>query len=281
MPVVLCIICHLCIITAHVMLLNYYNINVMNYWANLVLPIGAFMLGLTASGAFVAACRFADYPATLAIRKVMFLSAALMFPLTYAAEYGFAHTGDAYVRSVMTFGEYAMLKLEHAQFSLRAHPDSITNLGSVGYVMALIEWAAYTASAFFAYRILYRYPFCEPCSRFYKSITKRHIQFRNEEDFARFYRELPHSKVTRTDMAKSFVSGFRPMTSTKKGSWQFTFAHSHCPVCKLENVRESVNVMGNRQRHEVAELKREYSIERNAAVQSGQPRRAQFGRRSI
>ena len=144
------------------------EMNVMGWYANYVIPIGALLVGLVAGSGY----GIASWAAGVKIRRGLLLAILGLQVLAYfSAQYiEFRGHGDLYDKStgrVVTFPEY--FHLVTMNFAWKGK-DGVPGepLGAAGYFFKLLEIAGFAAGGLIAPAVLLKHPYCELCQVYMK-----------------------------------------------------------------------------------------------------------------
>jgi hypothetical protein len=136
-----------------------------------ILPMGAILGGLGASGGYYVAARITS---TLPSRRMLFEMLAiglstwlLMHWVDYAT---MRFSNGALVRDAMPFAEYLRLSTEHLQLTIEnpggTNTTTTPELGLLGYAHELLQIAGFLAGGFMIWIFLKRQEACSACSRY-------------------------------------------------------------------------------------------------------------------
>jgi hypothetical protein len=136
-----------------------------------ILPVGAMLGGLGASGGYYVAARITN---TLPSRRMLFEMLAIGFStwlLMHWVDYAtMRFSNGTLVRDALPFADYLRLSTEHLQLTIEnaggTNPTTTPELGLLGYAHELIQIAGFLAGGLMMWTILKRQEACTSCSRY-------------------------------------------------------------------------------------------------------------------
>jgi hypothetical protein len=262
--------------------------DIANFWLNFIIPFGVLMLGLVAGSGFLAA-RYLDAPAGRAMLVAMlgFSAAGALF--IQFAGYWVADLGGMPAREIFSLGEYLQFANGNASMHLNDF-DRTVELGNLGYLMTFVEMATYVASSLIVYFAIRKFPYCEPCARYLRTVRTEKPKFRSIDDFIDYAEPLPQDGWLRMQSHLRYRSDYGPFIS-KPGMTTLFANHLSCPSCDAEQLIETVTCVGKDGPIAIEQFRREYAwrkhnthrlqhqSEDRGVGDSGMPVRRAFGRR--
>jgi len=149
------------------------NIFTFRFW--LVIPAGAFLVGmLGASGAILAARYFNIIPTVFDAVLMVVIAAATML-LIYYLDYATLVLNDGRRASdLIDFASYLDLVLTTSHLRVGRVGADIGEVGQIGYALALIEFVGFLAGGAATFLLIKRLPRCMDCGSYlHKLKTKR------------------------------------------------------------------------------------------------------------
>jgi hypothetical protein len=216
-----------------------FGTDLMQFWVNLIIPIGALGLGMLASSGFVAGARISNFPAKTTLLVTMLASAAASFVMLHIIRYFTDTIGGIPMQNLIGLGSYLSDSLTHGSIKL-SHDSSAEafDLGKGGFVLPLGEFAGFIGGMAVGFFTLRKMPHCKKCRNYFDTVTSRSLKFRDTESFEHFFQSLPQESFARLGCLNRFETGYSPAIS-KKGMWTFSFKHKRCSSCQDQFVTES------------------------------------------
>ncbi len=211
-----------------------FNLFSFMWWA--VIPVGAFLTGLlAASGYYLGAVKLGVKP-TRFVAWSMLVIAGLVQLALYYSQYAMATTEDGQAISrFVSFPNFVGWMLSHAKYGLIVYgyrpggEDGGLEVGSLGYVVAALQFVALVAGGLFMYAILANKPYCDGCAKYLESVSKLQIPFAGDMDTVK---ELRKS----TPLSASYFRQLRQLPAGNSAALEVELAR--CPSCKREALTE-------------------------------------------
>src|SRR6202453_4326983 len=153
-----------------------------SYMAFFIIPIGAIFSGFIAASGYYFGAWIANARPTKLILLNMVIVSITTFFLIYYLEYYFMVIDGKAVRDVIAFLDFLKIEVVHTtlQFRMRATKiGSPIELGSLGYLFALLQIIGFGVGGFAVYGFLSSKPYCEACSKY---LVARDSQIRYTND---------------------------------------------------------------------------------------------------
>ena len=156
----------------------------------LIIPIGAIGAGLvSASGYYFGARFFHHRPTRLLIFNVMSVSVSTYFVINYL-NYSMLEINGKHVADVVPFGTYLNAVWTTTSMDFRVRGVKVgesAEMGSLGYVYAVLQMVGFAAGGLCVYWYLRSIPFCERCSKYFKTTSKHEQYSENRQGMADTY----------------------------------------------------------------------------------------------
>jgi hypothetical protein len=165
------------------------------FW--LVIPVGAILSGFAgASGYYAGSWFFGHRPTRLLLLNIVTASVATFF-LIYYLSYITPQIDGKGVSDYVPFWRYIDIMLRSTSMEFRYHGavklGSTGELGTFGYVVAVLQIIGSAVGGFVVYAVLVSKPYCERCSRY---LSGKGSQVRYTQDAAAFQTNVGQSVQT-------------------------------------------------------------------------------------
>jgi ABC-type Co2+ transport system permease subunit len=136
-----------------------------------VIPVGALLSGFAAaSGYYFGAKLFHHQPTRLLLCNMISVAITTYFLLNYL-NYSLMQIKGQQVSRLISFGQYIGVVLRHQSMEFRirgAKLGETGDLGSLGYVMAVLQVLGFAVRGLCVYWHLRAAPYCEACGKYLK-----------------------------------------------------------------------------------------------------------------
>lgn len=216
---------------------HWLDVDVLKLWAKLILPLGAFVLGLVGGWGFYVAGRRVRRPSTpwLALGAVAIAVVTVM--LIRFLGYWSAEVDGIPLHRTMSFLAYLRATLGHARIEFS--PGGTVNVGATGYIMELFQTAAYAAASYVFTARLPPAIWCERCHVPMHDSLWDKLRFDEKRVFEARRQSMP------TDPAARLVA-LRAMNSETSapgvGAVDWYYRLAECPSCSAAAVAETVRL---------------------------------------
>jgi hypothetical protein len=259
--------------------------DIANFWVNLILPIGAGLLGLVAGFGFCFA-RHIDAPAGGAMLATMIGFSTVGAIFMQFASYWIADMGGVPLREVYSFTDYLQMTNGNAAMRMGMHESaSVIEIGAFGYVLTFAEMASYVVGSLWAYVSLGSQPYCADCARYLRHVESGRLPFSTLDAFKAYAAQLPGNGWSRLEVHRAACPPYNPLPQ-HEGLTTLIATLRACPGCHENLLSEHVLYVGAEGPGSIAAFAREFSwsaiprrtppIQPGAAV-TAQPRG--FGRK--
>ena len=149
-----------------------------------VIPVGALFAGFAgASGYYVGSLLLGHRPTRLLLLNIVIGSVLTFFLIHYLA-YTTLQIEGKNVSDYVPFSKYLDIAIRSTSMEFRLHGSktgSTGELGSLGYVVAVLQVIGFAVGGFCVYAYLAAKPYCNRCSR-YLSGKGRQIRYANDPE---------------------------------------------------------------------------------------------------
>jgi DNA-directed RNA polymerase subunit M/transcription elongation factor TFIIS len=129
-----------------------------------IIPLGAFFAGvMSASGYYFGAITFHQKPAG-GVALNMVLVAIGAYLLAHYIPYNAMIIDGIQVKEKISFFQYLDLDIRHTTLSIKGHNTG--ELGSFGYIYALLQLIGFSVGGLCVFAFLLDIPFCQQCSEY-------------------------------------------------------------------------------------------------------------------
>ena len=237
--------------------------DLLKFWVNFILPFGALALGLIGGCGFWLAARATNQPSTrglaLAAAGIAVIAA---FTMRYLG-YWMLEFGGVPIHSVIGFGTYMSETLGHARMNLGSDGDGAVELGSLGYLMELLQTAAYALSSYASVVSLPRAVRCKSCDRWMDEGDAGKILCHDQDRFAAMHNALPAAPAERVAALRAAPSdGEGPYAGSIRLTWRVT----ECSGCSNAALVESAELYNGKFFAPLAALARSTPFDRRRAT---------------
>lgn len=181
--------------------LKFFDFNLFSFTVNLILPVGALLLGLVAaSGFYFAAVRVNQKPDILALALLLVIAAATQALMYYGVYADFKASDTTGLTADIGYVDFVRYLLEHQRYQISNHGhntfEEAKELGKLGYAAALLEYAGLAAGGVILYKTLQAKPACNACGKYEKPVGKKLTHtFADSGDAVRFVTTLQATPV--------------------------------------------------------------------------------------
>ncbi|HEX7848349.1 MAG TPA: hypothetical protein VF485_01330 [Sphingomonas sp.] len=215
-----------------------FAVDVLKLWVNLILPLGAFDLGIVGGWGFYAAGRRAKQPSTPnLVLFAVFIAVLTAIGIRFLGYWSAEYEGMPLHRS-MDFVAYLRATLGHARidFSHGGGESAVVHVGSLGYLMELFQMAAYAVASYGFAAKLPSAIWCERCQGHMHDSLSGKLRYDDPRVFEQRYRSLPAEPAAR-------LIALRMMESESDargiGAIDFRYRLAECPSCSAAAVAEA------------------------------------------
>lgn len=240
------------VVVATIDALTGFNLFTFSIW--LVLPAGAIVCGgLAASGYFFAAKHFHERPTPLLLVQMLVIAAATQL-LIYWLEYEAATVDGTRIAGLVSFADYMRVNLTTAHVLIGRISADTGEVGSFGYLLALLDFAGFVAGGVFVYYQLRQQPTCTPCNQYLRTRFTKKDKFGDYTDYTDYADRLYDDPVDSPAFAE------RVRTENREGAGVGTLCMTtkvlECPGCQQQWIGETVDRVTGRGTRRIDELTR-------------------------
>ncbi|MEZ5681281.1 MAG: hypothetical protein R3E14_08285 [Erythrobacter sp.] len=230
-----------------------------NFFAMLVIPIGAIIFGMIAPLGAVAGARIAELGPGARLHTLI-VGGALLAYTVYLLVIALMIDGanPAHPGVVASLLEREMDTTITFQRRSRTLGESGV-LGGWGLAMLTLKFAGIAVGAWTLSASTKLMPYCRKCSVFTRKIDKGMIVYRSGEDWLAAMRRLPEDKASRASALLAMPRQGRLSGSGKSGSVRVEVLRHSCPICREQHMRERVFVTSGSYPVEQKQLRLAYS----------------------
>jgi len=258
--------------------------DLLKMWVNLILPFGAFVLGAIGGCGVLIVGRLAKQPATPGLLWTATGIAVLAaFGIRFLG-YWSLELGGVPLHQTMGFGPYLQMTLGHARIDLDHGGQSLGSiqLGAFGYLMELLQTAAYAAVGFGYAAAL---PRAVRCDRGHGPMREKlwgKVRINDPRRFETWYLDLPADPAARLALLEVATS---ERGKARPGAIEIRFRRSECADCSQAALAESGVVHTGKYWAPFKEMARVTRFDRMRSppqpARPAGPAVRSFGRRSI
>jgi hypothetical protein len=211
------------------------DVNLFSMMVWVVVPAGAFAIGLlAASGFYLGAVKLNARPTRFIAWSLLLIGALVQLAL-YGGQYWLATTPEGQpVRSLVGFGTYVAFVLTEARYGLHVHGRSLgdgVRVGALGYAIAAVQFIGLIAGSLGVYAILADKPYCDACRRFARMVGKKMIGLSRAEIGSSVERLRSHAPLS-----DEYFQALQSLPPGPDGALELeVFA---CPACAQQAVVE-------------------------------------------
>ena len=217
-----------------------FAVDVLKLWVNLILPLGALVLGIVGGWGFYLAGRRAKQPSTPNLALIaVFIAVATSVLIRFLGYWTAEYEGMPLHRS-MDFVAYLRATLGHARidFSHGRGESAVVHVGALGYLMELFQMAAYVIASYGFAAKLPSAIWCERCQGHMHESLSDELRYDDPRVFEERYRSLPAEPAR--------LIALRMMESESDapgiGAIDFHYRLAECPSCSAAAVAEAGRV---------------------------------------
>jgi hypothetical protein len=143
------------------------------------------------------------------------------------------------ISEYVSFSQYMDIVLTHQQTTFTVHGAKVGTtgeLGSFGYVVALLQIVGFAFGAVAVFGYLMSLPYCQTCSRYLKSKAKQTRYAENAENFTLMVQRLAICfENDRLQIALDEHGGFGQAKLPEGGYLMSSIRRRECPVCHISH----------------------------------------------
>jgi len=239
--------------------LNDHGQNIMGWYANGILPVGALLAGLMSGSGYAIASRLLN--ARLSRGYVLGMIATGLVDWTSAQWMDYARVLEAQgiTSAQFSFWHYLQFTAETMAFTRNGSSEPGAALGGFGYFFKALEVAGFTGGVMIPVAILFKQPYCRACQFYLKHVMTRRLASRatvaelrkapRKERKARIIEAIEEvrglSAPLRDRLAQSSyeetVSVLTPLAAKDTGTAaQLVIVLKKCPQCETHHLGWSV-----------------------------------------
>jgi hypothetical protein len=133
-----------------------------------IIPLGAFFAGVMAScGYYFGAVTFHQKPAGGVAVNMIIMAIGAYF-LAHYIPYNAMTIDGIQIKDRISFFQYLDLDIRHTTLSIKGHNTG--ELGSFGYIYALIQLIGFSLGGLCVFAFLLEIPFCQKCSEYLEKV---------------------------------------------------------------------------------------------------------------
>ena len=217
---------------------RFFQADLLKLWANLILPVGALILGIVGGWGFYVAGRMAKHPSTSGLRwTAVGIALATAVGIRFLGYWTVTVDGVP-VHDMVGFVPYLQATLGHARmsFSHGMQDQGAVDVGALGYLLELAEYAVYAAASYgFAAKLPHAVR-CERCASYMHESLWGSVKVERQLTFRDRYRALPLEPAARLVALRAMESEDAAPIS---GAVDLHYRLVECPTCSAAAVAES------------------------------------------
>lgn len=218
---------------------QWFQVDFLKFWVNLILPAGALCLGMIGGAGFWFAARLVKRPATPGLKWIAALIAIAAAVGIRFLGYWSIEFGGVPIHDFIGFGDYLQATLGHARmdFTHGGRNMGSVELGQIGYLMEAIQSACYALGSFVCVAAL------PPAVRCKRHGVMRERHWRNLRlpaySFEGFYQGLPAGPAERLAALDAAEPG---NDVAPDGAIELHYRLAECEHCSMAALAESGKV---------------------------------------
>jgi hypothetical protein len=217
---------------------NATGINLFTFSLWLVVPIGAIGTGFVAASGYYFGALYFHTRATPTMLLQMVIIAGLTNILIYYLGYSTLVLDDGQrVADFASFSQYLDLRLTTAQYRLRS--TSTGEVGSFGYVLALLQFIGFLFGGYVIYNDLRDKTLCGQCEAYLRTLSKKVVKFEFAEEAANFWDTFFDFPLDSSEFSEK-VRTERKVEEGKATVSVETHLRN-CPKCKEQEILQSAS----------------------------------------
>lgn len=171
---------------------RHWNVSIYSFMVLFVIPVGAISAGLMAAGGYyIGAILCHHRPQKVILINMIAISLGTYFLIQYLG-YVFLEIDGRQVSEAVSFKQYWNITTAHTAVQFRfgrghAAVGDPVELGSLGYVYALLQIIGFAAGGVLIYSMLAAKLFCGKCSRYYSDIGTTTRYAADGDKFVEFF----------------------------------------------------------------------------------------------
>lgn len=135
-----------------------------------VIPTGAIISGAgAASGYYFGALLLHTKPTIRILLNMMLISVLAYFSINYVL-YSMLEVDGVAVSTLIAFSEFLDLLLTNMSMSIGRETSGTGELGSLGYVVVLLQIVGFALGGLVVYIFLRKKPYCDHCNKYFKRV---------------------------------------------------------------------------------------------------------------
>lgn len=231
-----------------------FNFFTFSMW--ILIPVGAIGCGFVAASGYYLAAKFLHQRPTKALLVQLVAIAAFTQFLIYWLEYRTLVVEGVNVSDFVSFGRYLDISLTktHMKLGRAAHIDT-GEVGSFGYLLAIIDFIGFIVGGVVTYFVLESHPSCQPCGKYLKTLVKKEDSFRDTDSFVAYYDgEFAHP-VDSSEFALH-VGTEHSAGKAEAGTVNLETRVWGCPKCNSQAVGEKAQIFNGKEWKQLDDLNR-------------------------
>ncbi|MCE9611324.1 MAG: hypothetical protein K8R23_14105 [Chthoniobacter sp.] len=153
------------------------------WMVNWILPAGALFCGFVAAiGYWIGARIYHHRPSKMLLANIVLISCTTFFAIHHL-DYSEARVNGMRLQDRMSFTDYLVAVTESMSYksSRSSSDDSPTELGKLGWGVALLQIVGFSLGGFGVYGMLVAVPYCERCSKYLSEKQSRTAKWKDVE----------------------------------------------------------------------------------------------------
>jgi hypothetical protein len=215
-----------------------YQVDMLKFWVNLILPFGALILGFVGAAGFLLFGRLVKQPATGELRWIaVAIAVAAAFAMRFLGYWNIEFDGVP-LHDQIGFLPYLQATLGHTRmdFSHASHALGSIEIGPIGYLMEAIQTGVYAATSYAVVGLLPLAVRCDRCRGAMDEILSGKVRMEEHRAFEDYYANLPAHPVARLPALEATESQAHGGTT---GAIVLHYRLAECPSCSAAALAES------------------------------------------
>jgi hypothetical protein len=242
------------------------------FW--LVIPAGALLSGFAgASGYYAGAWFFGHRPTRLLLLNIVLASVATFFLIHYLSYITLEIQGKQ-ISDYIPFSQYLDIAIRSTSMEFRFKTSKLGStgeLGSFGYVVAVLQVIGFAIGGFAVYAYLVSKPYCDKCSR-YLSAKGKQIRYAGDAEGLQaatvsFLTRVGNGDIPSAILEHGNSAGFGTPTPPKDCQLRSVVEIRHCKQCAMHWVKFTVEKLRGDDWKEISELTVERFTDQAVSVQ--------------
>jgi hypothetical protein len=246
-----------CVITAvlNVVIERITSLSIYGLHVWFIIPIGAAMVGMaSAFGGILAARLFNAAPKWIDALSMVICSALAMY-LIYYIDYKTYVINGSKVSDFVDFQKFVEISLTEAHMRVGRVATDTGAVGTFGYILAAIDFIGFLFGGLITFGLLMAMDRCKTCEVYLRKIATTNSGVVTEDEAIKLLHVFKNGNFGDIEYILSWQAPHKRKFGKGQNLAKLNYTLYACPICKKEQVTETMSVSNGGSWKEVSDLK--------------------------